>query len=137
MWTTFFKNHWVNHADIFFNHRLFQMLRSAPSLIVFSILIIIFEYAIPDFISNYISVFDQKNMMEYSIYYLIFTYLCFFIMPFLLNQCIYREKLKNLGLAFSQKKWSTGFLMILALAFLLPFLGYFSTRPEFQAFLCG
>ncbi len=113
---------------------LTQPLRSAPVLIILSLLFIFIEFMIPQaFTYSFGRAFNAKDPFTLT-FMVIFTFLCIFCLPLLINRFILKEPLQHFGLTAPANKIKTVLLCLTALLILIPASLKLAEQPPMQAF---
>ncbi|MDR3492926.1 MAG: CPBP family intramembrane metalloprotease [Gammaproteobacteria bacterium] len=112
---------------------IFKFFKSTTVLLGFSFAFIHLAFYTPHFYPARLGEFNEQKLA--SIIFLVgFTFLIFFILPAIAGKYILQEKLKNLGLAFPEKKLKALLLTLAALLILIPLIVLLTKQPEFQSY---
>lgn len=113
---------------------LSQALRSAPVLILLSMIFILIEFMIPQaFTFSFGRVFNAKDPFTLS-FMVVFTLIFIFFVPLLLNQLFFKEPLENYGLYLPREKIKALLLILIALVVLSPGSYLIAQQPSMQIF---
>lgn len=111
-----------------------QFFNTTGILIGLSFLFIVMEYQIPSVFFKLTGESFNQGHLSSAVFFVIYTYACFFVLPILFNQLIFKEKLSELGLQRPTSKIKTLFLMSISLLILLPILFLFAKLPQFRQY---
>lgn len=113
---------------------LTQVLRSAPALIVLSMIFIFIELNTPAaFTFSFGRVFNPKEPLTLS-FMVVYIWAFLLLLPLLINRFFLKEPLKNFGLQLPVGKKKTLFFILLALLLLTPVSFFLAHQRSIQIF---
>ena len=120
------------HLSCYFS----QFLKSSYLLLAASFIFYAYSKDVLIVYAKYFGIFDIKNipgMLFFSLYGL--TWLG--ILPVIFNKWVRRESLRDIGIALPNNRALAILLIIVALAFLIPFMIFFAKQTIFQTYSFG
>lgn len=111
-----------------------RFMKSAPVLITLCVFFVFCAFATPlAYVRITGSMYDQLRV-DAIIFFIAYTYLCFFVAPFLAAQFIYKEKLHNIGVMLPKNNVKNWFFTLAALVMLVSGIIYITSYPSVQHF---
>lgn len=111
---------------------LANTIKSAPTLIALSIILVLFEFNAPVFyFLQFNRLFNTREMLSFS-YLVAYTLLFLFLLPFLIRKYLSNASLRDLGLRFPENKKKTLLLITAALLLLIPVVFYSARFKSIQ-----
>lgn len=115
------------------NKYLLQFIHSTPVLIGFSFLFFFQQDQVVKVYSHHIGYFDPHQVSIFA-FMALYTLVWFLLFPAITNKWVFKETIKEMGLALPERKYWTLFLIAIALLILIPWITYFSQTPPFQGY---
>lgn len=117
-----------------FVYKSVSRLRSSTAvLIIFSLIYFFQQVKIPQIYAKYFGVYDPHQIPVF-LFFVLYTWMWFLLLPALTNKFIYRENLKEMGLVFPERKWFAAALILVALCLMVPWIIYFTQLPSFEVY---
>lgn len=114
--------------------RSLWLVRSTPILLGISIFIIYHEFRAPIvFLDHFHQHFDANKLYNF-VFFDLYTFFYFFIIPALITRILFNQKLAQIGLRWPSNKLKASGYFILGLVTLIPFIYLFSKYPSFQRY---
>ena len=130
---TYLKNKYST-ALAYTRQHLFSFFNSPSIIILVASTLIILEIIAPAAYTHFFSTTFDFKKTQCLVFYLIYTFICFFVLPSFFATVILKDKLYNLGFRWPEDTLKARLLFITAFPACIACAVWLATQPSFQIF---